>query len=136
MPSQKEQTKLQTFAHACKFCGQAILTDKEFTSAEEAIEDATMECKCFDAHRYQQRTTNIAKLTNAIKQIAEYCENHEIKLDEDIPQILLFNGVAIIDYKISKVSIDIGNKKVAISTNAKGNIIIKFTYADCLKLEV
>lgn len=133
----------KTFYPTCRFCGAQTLPLANYPTQDAADEAATISCKCAKAREYQQeierkkeREKNIDKLNANINDFATYCEKRGVELTDELHQILVNAGIAVLDGVIGSVTFKLYRLKINISTNSKGNIVIGFTYSDGAKVEV
>ena len=127
----------------CRYCGKQKFPTAEYESQAVADEAATITCDCYEARQYQfekerkeVRDKNIIKLRQSIDDFAEYCDKRGAELTEEIHNLLLGTGIAVLDGVITSASFKFSRLKVNISQNNKGNIVIGFTYSDGAKVEV
>lgn len=127
----------------CRYCGKQSLPLAPYDSQADADEAATITCDCFKARQYQaevekkeKREKNIIKLRQTLDDFSGYCAARDVDLQGNLYDILLNAGIAVLDGVISQASFKISRVKVNITTNAKGAIILGFTYSDGSKVEV
>ena len=132
----------QKIIPACTSCGQVILSDSIFDNQEEANAYALTRCSCDDARAYQEkqkqleeREQNIEKVKEAIEALEDYCDSKKHRLSEEVKELLLNHAIFAIDGLIDSANIQFGRLKAKIAINAKGAVIVQFSYSDSVKME-
>lgn len=121
----------------CKFCGQTIA--EEYETKEEAIEQGTLACNCWQARAYQQlkERAEAAKL-DLRDMLLKDDEIHNVKAVDQAVFDFLINAVDLIaEDKIYKISIGLlSGGTVDIKTGSGGKISLKRSVALTNKREV
>ena len=135
--NQKNNEAAETIYPTCPFCGSRQLPARTYSSQEEADEEAALSCNCTEALAYQykvekekMRQESIEQLTEGIDSFYEYCEARNVKLDGTLRDTLIQLGICVIDGIMKSAKVDLSNIKISITVNAKGVIVVKFTYSD------
>lgn len=133
----------RTYFPTCRYCHNQTLPDAAYESQAQADEAATIRCGCEGARQYQnmleekrKREENIKCLKQRLSDFGEYCAGHNVELSDERYEYLVTTGTLIIDNIIGAATVKFSRIKVSISTNAKGNVVIAFTYSDGSKVEV
>lgn len=131
------------FVPTCKYCGNTQLPLGEYDSQAQADEAATTTCKCFDAREYQrkiekakEREDNIVRLREKLDDFSTYCESRGVSLEGDLYDTIFNAGVSVLDCVVTAVTFKFTRMRVSITENAKGTLVISFTYSDGAKVEV
>lgn len=128
---------------SCRYCGQACLPDKDYSTQTEADEYATLRCDCTEAKRYQaeekrkaERQKNIENIKNSIEGFDGYCTHRNAALSDEIKTALFSNAILVLDGLIESSSIKFDRVNAKINQNQKGNVVLSFSYSDSAKMEV
>lgn len=121
----------------CKYCGQTIA--EEYETKEEAIEQGTLACNCWQARAYQQlkERAEAAKL-ELRDMLLKDDEIHNVKAVDQAVFDFLINAVDLIaEDKIYKISIGLSSGgTVDIKAGSGGKISLKRSVALTNKREV
>jgi len=112
----------------CRFCGQVRTSGFSFETADEAIEEATLNCECDEAHTYQTRIAYFERAKRAIEE----------KFSEDYIKTLLLETVQhIYDGKLEGITLKIdGENTVKISQDSKGKIFVIKLFSTGSKIQL
>jgi len=98
----------------CRFCGQVLVTDETFETAEAAVEWASRHCECEDAVRY-----------NEIESSKEKARNWLQEFDEK-PLEIICNMIAAVGFEvIDGVTIKLDSKSISLKKSGSGKIAVK-----------
>lgn len=116
---------MQTVTGCCRFCGQIKQVEfREDVIVTEALADeqAMLTCGCTEAVHEQHRRK---KIDNAQEDIRDLFGQDEAT--QQIAEILNAALIHIVDYKLSKVTVERGKIKAKISQTSKGGIKVERT---------
>ena len=101
----------------CRFCGQVLVTDEVFDTAEAACEWASRSCKCEDAVRYNEIENSKARARELLNEL------------DDKQKDLVCWAIAAVGFgKVESVTVKInGIYTVKISINGSGRLVCKVT---------
>lgn len=127
----------------CRYCGKQTIPTAAYESDDIADEAATMACDCAGSREYryqkeqaEKREKNIAKLKRGIDDIADYLNNRNINITDELHSVLVMAGTAVIDGHVGSATLKFARATVSVSKNGKGVVIIKVAYADGAQIEV
>ena len=121
----------------CKFCGQTIA--EEYETKEEAIEQGTLACNCWQARAYQQLKERAEAAKVELRDmLLKDDEIHNVKAVDQAVFDFLINAVDLIaEDKIYKITIGLSSGgTVDIKAGAGGKISLKRSVALTNKREV
>ena len=112
----------------CRFCNQMIQLDEAERTEQQAIEDATMRCRCTAAERYQKA---VRRRERALENVSTLFG----KKSDEIQELLKKAVDVILDDQMEKITINLyGGVKATISQNSKGEINVERTVTRKQKL--
>lgn len=118
-----------SFTGNCRHCGAGVMWQAK--ASKDTEEDATLNCTCAEAQKYQQHLKNAEKVKKSREQIKNFCEERGYKPTDKTLQLCIDGGQVVADQEISTYAIKIGAIQVSFKLNNDGGIVLtlKFTHS-------
>ena len=127
---------------ACKFCGQIAISDRDFSSQDDADEYATLHCNCaksieyrYEKEKQEHREEALEELKSNIDELVDYAQKRGIEIKDSVCNLIYECGEQVIDGCVGSTKVTVGALNIKISPSKNG-IVFATSYTESMKKEV